>query len=289
MSTPPETIVIRDSGEEVRPQDGDKGEKPYLEFQHVSKSFGDKHVLRDVSFSLNAGETLCILGRSGVGKSVSLQTIMGFLKPDAGRIWVAYEDVTDYGEKDMERIRKKVTMVFQSGALFDSLTVGENVAFPLRERGGLDEAQIFQIVDGLLLMVGVGHMRDLLPAELSTGMRRSVAIARALSAEPECILYDEPTTMVDPMMAHLLGDLIQKLKYQLKLTSVVVTHDMALARKLADKLIFLFEGRVVFYGTPKEMEHSKEEIVQEFLELDSTDFSSFGKIDLHRPQTRDVG
>ena len=264
-------------------------DKPYLEFQHVSKSFGEKHVLRDVSWSVRAGETMCILGRSGVGKSVSLHNIMGFLKPDSGRIWVAYEDITDYGERDMERIRKKVTMVFQSGALFDSLTVGENVAFPLRERGGLDEDQIFQIVDGLLEMVGVGHMRDLLPAELSTGMRRSVAIARALSAEPECILYDEPTTMVDPMMAHLLGDLIQKLKYQLKLTSVVVTHDMALAKKLADKLIFLHEGRVVFYGTPKEMEDSKVEIVQEFLELDSTDFSSFGKGDLHRPHPGELG
>lgn len=256
--------------------------RPYLEFQHVSKSFGDKHVLRDVSWTTYSGETMCILGRSGVGKSVSLHNIMGFLKPDSGRVWVAYEDVTDYGEKDMERIRKKVTMVFQNGALFDSLTVGENVAFPLRERGGLEEAQIFQIVDGLLEMVGVAHMRDLLPAELSTGMRRSVAIARALSAEPECILYDEPTTMVDPMMAHLLGDLIQKLKIQLKLTSVVVTHDMALAKKLADKLIFLHEGRVVFYGTPKEMEESKVEIVQEFLELDSTDFSSFGKSDWKR-------
>ncbi|HEY3927227.1 MAG TPA: ATP-binding cassette domain-containing protein [Candidatus Koribacter sp.] len=271
------------------PSNGAHEDRPYLEFQHVSKSFGAKHVLRDVSWQVKAGETMCILGRSGVGKSVSLHNIMGFLKPDSGRIWVAYEDITDYAEPDLERIRKKVTMVFQSGALFDSLTVGENVAFPLRERGGLDEAQIFQIVDGLLEMVGVAHMRDLLPAELSTGMRRSVAIARALSAEPECILYDEPTTMVDPMMAHLLGDLIQKLKYQLKLTSVVVTHDMSLAQKLADKLIFLHEGRVVFYGTPREMEQSQEEIVQEFLELDSTDFSSFGKSDLRRHMPGDVG
>lgn len=292
MSVTTDTTVQSGSELEVRSDEkkpGGEEEKPYLEFDHVSKSFGPKHVLRDVSWSVKSGETMCILGRSGVGKSVSLHNIMGFLKPDAGRIWVAYEDITDYGEKEMERIRKKVTMVFQSGALFDSLTVGENVAFPLRERGGLEEEQIFQIVDGLLQMVGVGHMRDLLPAELSTGMRRSVAIARALSAEPECILYDEPTTMVDPMMAHLLGDLIQKLKYQLKLTSVVVTHDMALAKKLADKLIFLHEGRVVFYGTPKEMEQSQEEIVQEFLELDSTDFSSFGKSDFRRHQPGDLG
>jgi len=193
---------------------------------------------------------------------------MGFLKPDSGRVTVAYEDVTDYSEEEMERIRKKVTMVFQNGALFDSLTVGENVAFPLRERRDLNEEQIYQIVDGLLDMVGVKPMRDLLPSDLSTGMKRSVAIARALSAEPECVLYDEPTTMVDPLMAQLLGDLIKKLKTQLKLTSVVVTHDMRLANKLADRVVFLHEARVIFFGTPEEMARSTEPIVQQFLELD---------------------
>ena len=242
--------------------------KPYIEFIHVSKSFGSHKVLDDVSFFVYPGETLCILGRSGVGKSVSLHTIMGFLKPDSGRVIVAFEDITDYGEEDLERIRKKVTMVFQNGALFDSLTVGENVAFPLRERHDLDEEQIYQIVDGLLDMVGVKPMRDLLPSDLSTGMKRSVAIARALSAQPECILYDEPTTMVDPLMATLLGDLIQKLKRQLKLTSVVVTHDMRLAKKLADRVVFLHGARVVFFGTVAEMEKSQEEVVQEFLKLD---------------------
>jgi phospholipid/cholesterol/gamma-HCH transport system ATP-binding protein len=242
--------------------------KPYIEFTHVSKSFGSHKVLDDVSFYVMPGETLCILGRSGVGKSVSLQHIMGFLKPDSGSVIVAFEDVTDYSEHDLERIRKKVTMVFQNGALFDSLTVGENVAFPLRERHDLDEEQIYQIVDGLLDMVGVKPMRDLLPSDLSTGMKRSVAIARALSAQPECILYDEPTTMVDPLMATLLGDLIQKLKLQLKLTSVVVTHDMRLAKKLADRVVFLHEARVVFFGTSEEMEKSDQEVVQEFLRLD---------------------
>ena len=242
--------------------------KPYIEFTHVSKSFGTHTVLNDVSFSVMPGETLCILGRSGVGKSVSLHTIMGFLKPDSGRVSVAFEDITDYPEAELERIRKKVTMVFQNGALFDSLTVGENVAFPLRERRDLDEEQIYQIVDGLLDMVGVKPMRDLLPSDLSTGMKRSVAIARALSAQPECILYDEPTTMVDPLMAALLGDLIQKLKHQLKLTSVVVTHDMRLAKKLADRVVFLHEAKVVFFGTSAEMEKSSQEVVQEFLKLD---------------------
>src|SRR6185503_12335678 len=241
---------------------------PYIDFQHVSKAFGDNHVLDDVSFDVVPGETVCILGRSGVGKSVSLHIIMGFLKPDSGNVIVADEDVTDYSELEMERIRKKVTMVFQNGALFDSLTVGENVAFPLRERRDLDEAQIYQVVDGLLDMVGVKAMRDLLPSDLSTGMKRSVAIARALSAQPEAILYDEPTTMVDPLMAQLLGDLIQKLKFQLKLTSIVVTHDMRLAKKLADRIVFLHEARAIFVGSVHEMERSEQEVVQEFLKLD---------------------
>jgi len=241
---------------------------PYIDFQHVSKAFGDNRVLDDVSFNVRAGETVCILGRSGVGKSVSLHNIMGFLKPDAGRVIVAHEDITHYNEEQLEPIRKKVTMVFQNGALFDSLTVGENVAFPLRERKDLTEDQIFQIVDGLLEMVGVGHMRELLPSDLSTGMKRSVAIARALSAQPECVLYDEPTTMVDPLMAQLLGDLIKRLKIQLHLTSVVVTHDMRLAKKLADRVVFLYEAKAIFFGPYAEMEKCQEPIVQEFLELD---------------------
>jgi len=242
--------------------------KPYIEFKDVSKAFGQHCVLDHVNFSVLPGETICILGRSGVGKSVSLHNIMGFLKPDSGRVIVAYEDITDYPERELERIRKKVTMVFQNGALFDSLSVGENVAFPLRERRDLDEVQIYQVVDGLLDMVGVRAMRELFPSELSTGMKRSVAIARALAAQPECILYDEPTTQVDPLMAHLLGDLIKKLKYQLKLTSIVVTHDMALAKKLADRVMFLHEGRAIFFGPYSDMELCPDKIVQQFLALD---------------------
>jgi phospholipid/cholesterol/gamma-HCH transport system ATP-binding protein len=242
--------------------------KPYVQFIDVYKAFGSHVVLDHVSFDVLPGETVCILGRSGVGKSVSLHNIMGFLKPDSGRIIVADEDVTDYTEQQMEPLRKKVTMVFQNGALFDSLTVGENVAFPLRERRDLDEEQIYQVVDGLLEMVGVKQYRDQLPSELSTGMKRSVAIARALAAQPECILYDEPTTMVDPLMAQLLGDLIKKLKYQLKLTSIVVTHDMRLAKKLADRTVFLHEGKARYFGPMSGMEASTDPIVQEFLQLD---------------------
>jgi len=250
------------------------GKAPYIAFQHVSKAFGDKHVLADVSFEVMTGETVCILGRSGVGKSVALQHILGFLKPDSGRIIVAYEDITDYSEEEMARIRKKVTMVFQNGALFDSLTVGENVAFPLRERHNLSEEQILEIVSGLLEMVGVKEMADQLPAELSTGMKRSVAIARALASQPECILYDEPTTMVDPLMGQLLGDLMKRLKSQLRLTSVVVTHDMRLAKKLADRVVFLHESRLLFFGTYRDMENRGEPIIQEFLELDAIDLGA---------------
>jgi phospholipid/cholesterol/gamma-HCH transport system ATP-binding protein len=242
--------------------------QPYIEFKEVSKAFGDNQVLDRVSFDVLPGETVCILGRSGVGKSVALHHIMGFLKPDSGRVIVAFEDITEYPEEELERIRKKVTMVFQNGALFDSLTVGENVAFPLRERGDLTEEQTYQIVDGLLDMVGVRAMRDLLPSDLSTGMKRSVAIARALAAQPEAVLYDEPTTQVDPLMAQLLGDLIKKLKHQLKLTSIVVTHDMRLAKKLADRIVFLHEAKAVFFGTYEEMERSTEPVVQQFLKLD---------------------
>jgi phospholipid/cholesterol/gamma-HCH transport system ATP-binding protein len=159
-------------------------------------------------------------------------------------------------------------MVFQNGALFDSLSVRENVAFPLRDNRTLAEDQIQQIVTGLLEMVGVAAISELTPADLSTGMKRSVAIARALAAQPKAILYDEPTTMVDPLIAKRLGDLIQKLKHQLNLTSIVVTHDMRFAQKLANRVLFLHEGKARFFGTMDEMKQSKDEILQQFLELD---------------------
>src|ERR1700737_3444472 len=241
---------------------------PYISFEHVYKSFGEFVVLEDVSFYVLPGETLCILGRSGVGKSVSLQMLLGFLKPDKGVIKVAGEDICGFTERELQNIRRKVTMVFQNGALFDSITVGENVAFPMRERGEMAEDQILQVVKGLLEMVGVAGMENLLPSDLSTGMKRSVAIARGLASQPEAVLYDEPTTMVDPLMAHLLGDLIERLKQQLHLTSIVVTHDMRLAKKLADRVVFLSGGKAVFFGTMEEMEKCQDPIVQEFLTLD---------------------
>ncbi|MGA8035611.1 MAG: ATP-binding cassette domain-containing protein [Candidatus Acidiferrales bacterium] len=241
----------------------------YFEFQNVYKSFGENDVLKDVSFFVNQGETAVIMGRSGVGKSVSLKLLLGFLQPDAGKIIVAGNDVTNWTEAQFSEIRKKVTMVFQSGALFDSLTIAENIAFPLEVRGGhLNEEQVTKIVTDLMKDLEVTDVADRLPAELSTGSKRAVAIARALAEDPDAILYDEPTTMVDPMMAAHVGDLIAKLKAKLHKTSIVVTHDTHLAKKLADRLIFLHEAGVAFFGTWAELESSKDPFLRNFLAQD---------------------
>ncbi len=199
----------------------------YLEFRNVYKTF-DHPVLVDVCFHVDAGETLAIIGRSGVGKSVTLSHIMGFHRPDSGKVFVSYSDITDMPESELRRIRKKVTMVFQSGALFDSMTVGENILFSLELREDYDKKNKEDVVNGLLSMVDLLEYRDHYPADLSTGYKRAVAIARALAAQPECILYDEPTTMVDPIMSDHLGNLMLRLKSQLRLTGVVVTHDLDL-------------------------------------------------------------
>ncbi len=236
----------------------------YIEFRNVSKGFDERAVLNDVSFFVDQGETLVILGRSGVGKSVSLKHIMGFLKPDSGRVIVAGEDITDWPEEQMAAIRRRVTMVFQSGALFDSLTVAENVAFPLQEREDSGEDQISARVSELLAMLDLAEYSEKLPAELSTGMKRSVAIARALALDPEAILFDEPTTMVDPVMATHVGNLILRLKEKLHRTSVVVTHDTHLAEKLADRVVFLQEGRVSFFGTWQEFAETRDPFLRNF-------------------------
>jgi phospholipid/cholesterol/gamma-HCH transport system ATP-binding protein len=239
----------------------------YIEFVHVYKTF-DTPVLVDVSFHANAGETLAIIGRSGVGKSVSLGHIMGFIKPDQGRIYVAYADITDAPESELRCIRKKVTMVFQSGALFDSLTVRENILFSLELRDDYDASNKEDVVDGLLQIVDLAEYRHAYPNDLSTGHKRAVAIARALAAQPECILYDEPTTMVDPIMGDHLASLMLRLKTQLRLTAVVVTHDLDLMRRVADKVVVLFEGRAIYFGPVKDLDKSKHPHIQEFLAMD---------------------
>jgi phospholipid/cholesterol/gamma-HCH transport system ATP-binding protein len=239
----------------------------YIEFRHVYKTF-DHPVLVDASFWVDPGETVAIIGRSGVGKSVSLAHIMGFLKPDQGQVIVAHQDITNFSEAQLRSIRKRVTMVFQSGALFDSLTVAENILFSLELREDYSETNKDEVVRGLLRMVDLEDYADAYPGDLSTGYRRAVAIARALAAQPECILYDEPTTMVDPIMSDHLVSLMLRLKKQLQLTSVVVTHDLDLMRRVADRVVALYEGSVIYFGPVDEIEQCPHPHIQEFLAMD---------------------
>jgi ABC-type transport system involved in resistance to organic solvents, ATPase component len=248
----------------------------YIEFRHVYKTF-DRPVLEDVNFWVDAGQTLAIIGRSGVGKSVSLGHIMGFMKPDDGQVIVAYQDITRMTEQELRRIRKKVTMVFQSGALFDSLTVGENILFSLELREDYDEQNKEDVVNGLLEMVDLAHVKDLFPADLSTGYKRAVAIARALAAQPECVLYDEPTTMVDPIMSDDLSNLMLRLKRQLALTSIVVTHDLDLMRKVADTVVFLYKGEAIYFGPVSDLDKCEHPHVKQFMAMDRVQIS--GKIE----------
>ncbi len=236
----------------------------YFEFRGVCKAFDEHVVLNDVSFRVKRGQTCVIMGRSGVGKSVTLKLILGFLKADSGRIFIAGQDVTDFTEHEFAGLRRKVTMVFQSGALFDSLTVAENIAFPLEDQPGLTDEDVDQYVMKFAKMLEVEEVLDRLPSELSTGMKRAVAIARALAQNPEAILYDEPTTMVDPIMAGHMGDLIARLKETFRKTSIVVTHDTHLAKRLADTVVFLQDGRAEVFDTWAEFENSKDPFLQNF-------------------------
>jgi phospholipid/cholesterol/gamma-HCH transport system ATP-binding protein len=237
----------------------------YIEFRNVNKAFEGPPVLVDVNFFVDRGETCVIMGRSGVGKSVTLKHIMGFLRPDSGRVIVAGQDITDWTEDQLVEIRRRVTMVFQSGALFDSLTVAENIAFPLEQRRDMTDEEKAARVAELADELEVTAVADKLPSELSTGTKRAVAIARALAQDPEAILYDEPTTMVDPLMAVHTSNLILRLKEKFRKTSVVVTHDTHLAKKLADRVVFLHEGRVAYFGPWAGFEASTEPFLRNFL------------------------
>ncbi|MBI4905908.1 MAG: ATP-binding cassette domain-containing protein [Acidobacteria bacterium] len=239
----------------------------YIEFRHVYKTF-DYPVLVDACFHVDPGQTVAVIGRSGVGKSVSLGHIMGFLKPDKGQVIVAHNDITEYPETRLREIRRKVTMVFQNGALFDSLTVADNILFSLELREDYDQQNKEDVVDGLLRMVDLQEFKDAFPTDLSVGHKRAVAIARALAAQPECVLYDEPTTMVDPIMSAHLTELMLRLKSQLGLTSVVVTHDLNLMRRVADNVVVLFEGKVIYFGAVSEIDNCEHPHIQEFLAMD---------------------
>jgi phospholipid/cholesterol/gamma-HCH transport system ATP-binding protein len=244
----------------------------FIEFIDVSKSFDDRKVLDGISFQVEEGETFAILGPSGVGKTVTLTLAVGLLKPDQGQIIVDGEDITHMSEGELANVRRKVQLVFQSGALFDSMTVWENVAFPLSDVGHTDDS-IEEKVQQYLKLVEIEDLADLMPSELSTGMKRAVAIARALAAQPKAILYDEPTTMVDPLMSQTINNLIRKMQRQLGMTQMVVTHDIAnCAEKVADHVALLHQGKFVFIGTMEELYASDHPVVREFVEEDRIRF-----------------
>jgi phospholipid/cholesterol/gamma-HCH transport system ATP-binding protein len=244
----------------------------FIEFIDVSKSFDDRKVLDRISFGVERGETFAVLGPSGVGKTVTLTLAVGLLKPDEGRIIVDGEEITRMTEQELGPVRRKMQLVFQSGALFDSMTIWENVAFPLSDKGYTDES-IERQVREYLALVDLEDYADLMPSELSTGLKRAVAIARSLAAQPKAILYDEPTTMVDPLMSQTINDLIRKMQRQLGFTQMVVTHDIAnCAEKVADHVALLHEGRFVFIGTMDELYKSEHPVVREFVEEDRIRF-----------------
>jgi phospholipid/cholesterol/gamma-HCH transport system ATP-binding protein len=258
------TDRLHDSGLAPAPT-GPNVAEYYFEFRKVTKAFDERVVLNNVSFKVKRGETCVIMGRSGVGKSVSLKHIMGFLKADSGQIFIDGREVTHCTEHEFEAIRHKVTMVFQSGALFDSLTVAENIAFPLASQPGLTSDDIDAYVSKFAKMLEVDDVLDKLPGELSTGMKRAVAIARALAQNPEAILFDEPTTMVDPIMAGHMGDLIERLKETFHKTSIVVTHDTHLAKRLADTIVFLQDGKAQVFADWAEFQACQDPLVHDFL------------------------
>jgi phospholipid/cholesterol/gamma-HCH transport system ATP-binding protein len=244
----------------------------FIEFIDVHKSFGDRTILDGVSFSVQKGTTFAILGPSGIGKTVTITHIVGLLKPDSGRIIVDGQDVTNLSEEELTPVRKKVQLVFQSGALFDSMTVWENVAFPLSD-AGVSGSELERRVQEKLRLVDIEELAPLMPSELSTGMKRAVAIARGLAVEPQAILYDEPTTMVDPLMSQTINSLIRKMQTQLGMTQIVVTHDIAnCAEKVADHVALLDKGRFVFNGSMAELYSSDHPVVREFVEEDRIRF-----------------
>lgn len=240
-------------------------ERTMLEAKGLSKSFKGRVVLNDLSLQVRRGETLVIIGRSGCGKSVFLKHVIGILQPDEGRVIVDGIDVGTLSVKALNQLRMRFGMLFQGSALFDSMTVGENVGFGLIEHTALSAKAIHERVEESLEMVGLKGIQELKPSELSGGMKKRVALARAICIRPEILLYDEPTTGLDPIMADAINELIIRLHDRLKVTSVAVTHDMKSAYKIATRIAMMYQGRIIQTGTPDEIRDSKDRIVQQFI------------------------
>jgi len=239
-----------------------------ITIEHLKKHFGSQVVLDDINLEVNKGEILCIIGQSGSGKTVLFRHVIGLLFPDGGRILLEGEVISSPAMRpsDFDRYRRRFGILFQGAALFDSMDVGENLAFALREHSGMSEAEIQAVVGESLEKVGLKEIfKTKMPAELSGGMRSRVGLARALVMKPEIMLYDEPTTALDPIMTDKINDLILSMRERLQMTSVVVTHDLASAYKVADRMAMIHDGRIIFTGTPGEIRKSRDPYIQQFI------------------------
>ena len=238
---------------------------PAVELRHVSKSFGTRRVLDDVSLIVDVGRSVCILGRSGTGKSVALKHIVGLMRPDAGHVLIEGEDITDLSGRDLSSVRQRIGFLFQNAALFDSIGVGENVAFPLRRHSKLKDAEIRSRARHLLAQVGLEREYNKMPADLSGGMRKRAGLARALALDPAILLADEPSAGLDPVTAGEIDELLVALKRRSKTTLVVVTHNIPSARTVGDELVFLHEGQIIAQGEPSALDRSDIPLVRQFM------------------------
>ena len=239
--------------------------RPLIELKNVYKAFGSLKVLDNVSLSIKAGQSFVIIGASGTGKSVLLKHIVGLLTPDSGEVWFDGKRIDNMKQTDLMSVRKRFGFLFQMGALFDSDNVGENVGFPIREHTPMPDAEVKRIVAEKLRMVGLPGIEAKMPMELSGGMKKRVALARAIALNPEVILYDEPTTGLDPVRSDVINQLIIKLGRELKVTSITVTHDMQSAFKISDRIVMLNEGKLIIDGTPEQIQSSDNPIVRQFI------------------------
>ena len=244
-----------------------------ISVRQLTKALGSQQVLRGVDLEIETGETCVVLGRSGSGKSVLLKHLIGLFRPTSGEVWIEGEEITRLPERQLGGIRKKLGMLFQSGALFDSMNVAENLAFPLREHGVKDEREIRERVAEALEMVDLAGEEQKMPEKLSGGMRKRVGLARTIVGRPACILYDEPTTGLDPIAADSINHLIRRLQKRLQVTSVLVTHDMKTAFATADRIALLHEGRIYFYGTVAALRAAQDTVITDFIEGRSGDVS----------------
>ena len=233
---------------------------------NLQKSFGENQVLRGVHLEIQQGESMVVIGGSGSGKTVLIKCIIGLIRPDGGEVYVDGLEITSLNERRLNEVRKKFGMLFQGGALFDSLKVWENVGFGLRQQTRLAEEKIRRIATQKLRLLGLKDVEDLMPAELSGGMKKRVSLARAIALEPEILLYDEPTTGIDPVVADAINELIIQMREKLNVTSIAITHDMKSAYKIGDRIAMLYQGEIIEVGTPDEIKNSPNSVVQQFIQ-----------------------